>query len=223
MSYYWKCKDCGDVFESKITRFIATVPPCVKCGALHWEELPGAPPTSTPYPPENYYDPAGVTWNEGLTGDSFADLDVLKRDLDRLKESQNKLPARPTPGGLDATILATEDVLSTLSKMIAEAGSDQEAKRDAGKPRCDLLPPRAMLAVGQVLEYGARKYAADSWKQVPDGKMRYLGALLRHLFAYMVGERLDPESKLPHLAHAACNALFILELHQTEDSGASEQ
>ena len=33
------------------------------------------------------------------------------------------------------------------------------AKYDAGKPRMDLIPPEAMLALGAVLEVGARKYS----------------------------------------------------------------
>lgn len=88
-------------------------------------------------------------------------------------------------------------------------------KYDGGKPRMALVfdgMPRALEAVGQVLTFGAQKYAAHSWQTVPEGEERYKSALLRHLTAVGRGEELDSESGLHHLAHAACNALFILEL-----------
>ena len=88
-------------------------------------------------------------------------------------------------------------------------------KYDGGKARMSLLfdgCPNALEAVGQVLTFGAQKYAAHSWQTVPEGDERYKSALLRHLLAVGNGEADDPESNLPHLAHAACDALFILEL-----------
>lgn len=91
-------------------------------------------------------------------------------------------------------------------------------KFDNDKPRCDLLPPLAVLDVAKVLGFGAKKYAPDNWKKVPGWRWRYLGAGLRHVFAYMRGERTDPESGLPTLAHAVCCFLFILELdHEDND------
>lgn len=85
-------------------------------------------------------------------------------------------------------------------------------KHDQGKARCDLLPPHAVLEVAKVLTFGAVKYAPNNWRKVPDALDRYLAAALRHQLAYMTGELNDPESGLPHLAHAACCLMFILEL-----------
>ena len=86
----------------------------------------------------------------------------------------------------------------------------QATKHDANKARLDLVPPRALLAVGMVLTYGAHKYGARNWQLGMDWG-RLVGAALRHLMAWQSGEELDPESQLPHLAHAACCILFILE------------
>jgi hypothetical protein len=62
-----------------------------------------------------------------------------------------------------------------------------------------------------VLEFGANKYAAHNWQQGEGFRYtRVLNSLLRHVFAYMRGEDLDPESGLSHMAHAGCNVLFIL-------------
>lgn len=85
-------------------------------------------------------------------------------------------------------------------------------KDDAGKPRWDLLPFAALGDVARVLEFGARKYAPDNWRLVEGWRWRYTRAGLGHLVAFARGEKLDPESGLPHLAHAACCVLFLLEL-----------
>jgi hypothetical protein len=94
-------------------------------------------------------------------------------------------------------------------------------KYDGGKPRMDLLLsgcPNALEQVSQILTFGAEKYAAHSWQTVPQGEDRYLAALLRHLTAHGKGEVNDPESGMSHLAHAACNALFILELEARKNA-----
>ena len=85
-------------------------------------------------------------------------------------------------------------------------------KDDAGKVRLDLLPFLALEDVARVLAFGAAKYSDHGWREVPNGKARYLRATLRHLSAYMRGERTDLESGLPTLAHAACSLLMALEL-----------
>ncbi len=88
-------------------------------------------------------------------------------------------------------------------------------KFDADKPRMELLiqgMPRALEAVGQVLTFGAQKYEAHSWQLVEDNHNRYWAAKSRHELARAKGEERDPETGLLHLAHEACNALFLLEL-----------
>lgn len=84
------------------------------------------------------------------------------------------------------------------------------------KVRPTLLPSRALGQVLEVIEFGARKYAPDDWREIfrkdkPQAQRAYLDAALRHIFAYLQGEDADNESRLPHLAHAAVSMLFILE------------
>lgn len=86
-------------------------------------------------------------------------------------------------------------------------------KLDQGKARLDLIAPEAILAIGQVLEFGARKYKARNWEQGMEWG-RFYGAALRHLNAWSAGEGNDPESGLPHLAHALCNIHFLLAYEQ---------
>lgn len=85
-------------------------------------------------------------------------------------------------------------------------------KYDSDKPMYNLLPSNAINSMAQVLTFGAKKYAPNSWQSVPDGLERYRAALLRHTFAIQRGEYLDQESGLPHSAHILCCAAFINEL-----------
>ena len=79
------------------------------------------------------------------------------------------------------------------------------------------MPWSAAGVVVDVLGFGARKYAPDNWRTVPDARGRYFDAALRHLIAWQQGEQIDPESGLPHLAHAACCVLFLLEVGDAHD------
>jgi hypothetical protein len=81
-------------------------------------------------------------------------------------------------------------------------------KNDEDKQRTDLLPVGALLEVAKVLTHGASKYSANNWQNVRPVS-RYWGALLRHGFARVRGEIVDPETGIKHTAHMACNALFL--------------
>lgn len=84
-------------------------------------------------------------------------------------------------------------------------------KFDSDKVRMELLPPAALEQVAKVFTYGARKYSEENYL-LGTNYRRYCGAVLRHTWAFMRGEDMDPESGLSHLAHAACNCLMLLEL-----------
>lgn len=83
-------------------------------------------------------------------------------------------------------------------------------KDDKDKPRLELIPPQAMLEVGKVMAYGAKKYAPWNWTKIED-EYRYVGAAMRHLYQRLLKTH-DAESRLRHLAHAAASALIALEL-----------
>lgn len=82
-------------------------------------------------------------------------------------------------------------------------------KHDTAKPRPSLLPP-AIEHVLAVMEFGAQKYGEHNWRSGMQHS-RAFNAALRHLWAWWRGEDNDPESNLPHLAHAAVNCLFIMD------------
>jgi hypothetical protein len=80
-------------------------------------------------------------------------------------------------------------------------------KDDEDKPMVDLVVPQFIEGVARVLTFGAKKYGKGNWRRVE--KERYLAALYRHVLAYHRGERLDRESRLHHMLHAAANCMFI--------------
>lgn len=103
--------------------------------------------------------------------------------------------------------------------------SDAQARKQSkGKPGgFHLLPWRAITALAGIYAYGAKKYAANSWRDVPidpeTGETpieRYFNAMMRHLIAWLGGEWLDKESGHPHLAHAMWGMVALFELSMDE-------
>ena len=94
---------------------------------------------------------------------------------------------------------------------MSEAGG---LKADTDKVPLDLLSPLALNGTAKVLGFGAKKYAAHNWRK---GLVwsRIIAAILRHTFAFVRGEDLDPESGLPHIDHVACNVMFLQEFYHT--------
>ena len=81
-------------------------------------------------------------------------------------------------------------------------------KYDTGKPALELVAPEFLVGMADVLTYGANKYRPRNW----EAGMRWgrpLGALFRHVLAWMGGEENDPESGKHHLDHAACCLMFL--------------
>lgn len=82
-------------------------------------------------------------------------------------------------------------------------------KHDTQKPRLDLIPTEAIVEIAKVLTFGAIKY--DEWNWARGMKWsRVIGAAERHIGAFKGGEDIDPETGLSHIAHAACNLMFLL-------------
>lgn len=92
--------------------------------------------------------------------------------------------------------------------------SDKALKNATGKARLSLLPPAPLVDITRVMEHGARKYEDWDWCRSRLW-MEYLDAVLRHLALWQSGEDLDGESGLPHLSHAACTLLFLIEFART--------
>lgn len=93
-------------------------------------------------------------------------------------------------------------------------------KYDGGKPAVfqGLINyfPRALWAVADISTFGAKKYAWNGWEGVENGFARYKDAQYRHALKKAMGEDIDPDSQLEHLAHEAWGALATLELYLRE-------
>lgn len=84
-------------------------------------------------------------------------------------------------------------------------------KDDIGKLRYDLIPPKSLKGLAQVLTHGSIKYGDVNWKTVKPPE-RYLAAAYRHIEAVRLGNLYDPESGFNHLDHAIANLMFYREL-----------
>lgn len=86
------------------------------------------------------------------------------------------------------------------------------AQREKMHLRYDLFPFEAIEAYSRVAEFGAKKYASWNWSAgLP--RMQLAASLLRHLFKYMRGEDIDPESGLTHTDHILWNAAALAHHH----------
>jgi hypothetical protein len=66
--------------------------------------------------------------------------------------------------------------------------------------------------VSHVAKLGAEKYSESGWKEVPFARKRYLDAMMRHQLAIEMGNQYDHETKAPHSAHVAWNALALAQI-----------
>lgn len=74
-----------------------------------------------------------------------------------------------------------------------------------------LIPPAALIYMGQALKEGARKYGAYNWRENDVEVMTYIGATMRHVAAYLDREDIDPESGNHHLAHALASLAILVD------------
>lgn len=87
-------------------------------------------------------------------------------------------------------------------------------KNDAGKTRYDLIPPHALEVLARIYMNGAgEEYPENSWR-AGFQYTRIFSAAMRHLWAWMRGERLDPKTGLPHVMHAAWNCFTLFEMER---------
>jgi hypothetical protein len=95
--------------------------------------------------------------------------------------------------------------------MIGDVNSSKRgsgARYNDGKPDFSLLPLETLVDELKVWAYGERKYSRYNWMKGMPWSVPF-ACLMRHLMAYQKGEDIDPESGLPHLAHASCNLRML--------------
>ena len=83
-------------------------------------------------------------------------------------------------------------------------------KNDSGKLRFSLIPSQVLHALAEVLTFGAKRYSPNNWKYLADAEERYEDAMWRHLVARKSGQKVDPDSGMPHYWHAVTNLAFLI-------------
>jgi hypothetical protein len=86
---------------------------------------------------------------------------------------------------------------------------DKGLRYNDNKPMMSLITPEFLEELAKVLTMGAVKYHKHNWLKGLSYEETY-DSLLRHANAWLSGEMLDKESGLHHMAHVACNAMFLL-------------
>lgn len=103
------------------------------------------------------------------------------------------------------------DCGNTLEQVESNRQDKKAVRHNQDKLRVDLIPTQLTESVAKVLTFGAKKYSPNNWKGfTKEQQDEILGSLLRHILEYQKGNKIDSESGLHHLAHAACNIAFIL-------------
>tara|TARA_R110000803_G_scaffold78744_1_gene143985 strand:- start:712 stop:1053 length:342 start_codon:yes stop_codon:yes gene_type:complete len=77
-----------------------------------------------------------------------------------------------------------------------------------GKLKWSLVSWRALAPMVKVLMFGAEKYDDHNWKK----GLKFtevMESMQRHMNAFADGENDDKESKLTHVGHILCNAMFL--------------
>lgn len=94
--------------------------------------------------------------------------------------------------------------------------SDTGGKKGQKLARYDLIPPKPLDSLARIYGMGAEKYGDDNWKKGYAWSLNF-AAMMRHAWAYWSGEDTDPESGLPHLAHAAWHCMALMHFGNDPD------
>ena len=84
----------------------------------------------------------------------------------------------------------------------------QGIRENKGKLKWSLVSFKSLEPLVEVLMFGAKKYDTFNWTR----GLKYTEvceSLQRHLYSFLQGEDYDKESKLKHVGHILCNAMFL--------------
>ena len=104
---------------------------------------------------------------------------------------------------------------------IGDINSDQKgsgARFNDGKVDYSLLPLATLEDEIKVWMAGAKKYSRHNWMKGMSWSA-VLASCMRHLAAWQAGEDNDPETGLPHIAHAMCNLRMLTLYAKTYQEG----
>jgi hypothetical protein len=110
------------------------------------------------------------------------------------------------------------DIMRTMSDEMDDANVSKtgSVRYNKDKLPMHLVPPKAIKALAEVLQYGAHKYDERNWEKGANYSVPY-ASLMRHLIAFWEGEDKDPESGLSHTHHILMNAAMLVEYEGQSD------
>lgn len=115
---------------------------------------------------------------------------------------------KPAGDLFEGAIEAMADPLSHMKQHRFET-PEGGTKHDDGKVDLTLVPLIALESEARALMFGEKKYGRYNYTAGFESS-RLTAAALRHLYAYVNGVDVDPESGLLHLGHArACLAMHL--------------
>jgi hypothetical protein len=120
---------------------------------------------------------------------------------------------RPSVYRADVTPADIEEMMRLARTTgLIEAVKDTNPKDAAGSARIDatLVSPFSIAEMALAMEEGAAKYGAFNYTVVGVKARVYVGAAMRHLWKYLLGETRDPKTGVHHLGSVmACAGILI--------------
>lgn len=95
------------------------------------------------------------------------------------------------------------------STRVRVTDSTTGGQKESTDERWDLMPMEALGQIARVYGMGAKKYDDHNWRKGYKWGLSF-SSMEHHLRAWQSGQDNDPESGLPHLAHAAGHCLTLL-------------
>lgn len=105
-----------------------------------------------------------------------------------------------------------EEPVLNLKNMGPDAAlvtNEQGGKQSETAYRMDLIPPSVIFSLGEVLAYGAKRYAENNWKLIP--AKDHFNHCLVHMMGWIAGDTSDD-----HAGHALCRMAMFYEMQRVE-------
>lgn len=81
----------------------------------------------------------------------------------------------------------------------------------AKKAPLALVPPALVIGAAEAMQVGASKYGPYNWRDYPVQVMTYVEAAFRHLYAFVDGEDLAPDTGVHHIKHVVAGMGILLD------------
>jgi len=127
-------------------------------------------------------------------------------DYDQKYKSESKKGFRKSSLNFNGEIILNDKTLRSCNP------KDLEGDK---KPPLSLIPGSVLIHLALAFKEGARKYGPYNWRTNKVQALIYLDAALRHIYAVIDGEDIDPESGKHHLDGALASLGIYIDAMET--------